>query len=168
MTIFISCYFHNDIIMTKNKERFGCLTKTMTDFLRMSEQERRKKYGYDVNKMYERITKNVMASFTDAQVAFRHLPPKQRDKMDLITSYNGLINYVKKNKLTENLPDIELGNAKTAIKSIMEGKLKKDENLQKLARPDFEKILQWLYYMENRMHHDTWDPTAEVHEARLA
>jgi hypothetical protein len=153
--------------MTKNKERFGCLTKTMTDFLRMSEQERRKKYGYGVNKMYERITKNVMASFTDAQVAFRYLPPKQRDKMDLITSYNSLINYVKKHELAKNLPDIELGNAKTAIKSIIEGRLGKDGNLQKLARPDFEKILYWLYYLENRRHYDTWDPTAVVHEVSL-
>ena len=46
----------------------------MIQFLYMSENERKKRYGYDVNTYYKRIVESVDRSFQDAMIAFSHLP----------------------------------------------------------------------------------------------
>jgi len=119
----------------------------MKKFLDMSEAERKKKYGYGVAKIYERILDALKQSFVDSQIAFGKLPVKQRNKIDLITSYNQLLEYIKKKEIEIPLPDESIRFTINQLKAVMDDRLK-DKKLTKLATKDFEKVLDWLRYIE--------------------
>ena len=57
---------------SKQSEK-GALTKFQTDFLKMSEAERQKRYEYDTSQYYGRIVGSINKSFNDIQIALDHL-----------------------------------------------------------------------------------------------
>jgi len=154
--------------MAKKKERYGCLTETMIKFLNMNEEKRVATYGKNgVSKKYEKIRKNVQASFLDAQVAFGYLPKKQRKKIDLITSYNNLLEYVKRHKLAEDLPDVPIRMAINQLKATYENF--SDSNLKKFAGPEFKRFLNLLQLIESKSpSYETWDPTETSKRSTLS
>ena len=108
--------------------------------------------------MYERIIDKVDASFIDMQTAFGYLPEKQRNKIDLINSYNRLLEYVKKRNLAREIPDKQLRNVITELEQIWEKNFN-NEKLKKLAKPDFLTVLDWLRYLERKTPtHEELDP----------
>jgi len=133
--------------MTEKKERFGCLSKKLTEFLNMPEDVRRKTYGYGVNKMYERVIKNVDYAFQDIEIAFYQLPQKYRNKIDLITNYDNLLKIVEKENLAEHLPDKIIANVKTQLDLLISDVINQEPKLRTLARKDFEKVMNWLEYL---------------------
>ena len=67
---------------SKQSEK-GALTKSWTNFLYMSETERRKRYGYDVSQYYGRIVGSINKSFQDVRIALAHLPGKYREQINV-------------------------------------------------------------------------------------
>ena len=147
--------------MTKKKENYGCLTESMKKFLSMPEQERVKNYSKNgISKMYERIRKNIEASFLDAQFAFGYLPKKQKEKIDLVTSYNKFIEYVTQKKLEENIADVPVRTTINQLKAIF-SKLK-DYPLKDYSKNEFERFIKLLRLIESKSpDYETWDPTSD-------
>lgn len=127
----------------------------------MKEDERISNYGKNgTSKMYERIRKNIDHSFLDAQIAFGYLPEKQRKKIDLINSYNELLEYVTKHKLAKDLPDVPVRTAINQLKAISENF--EDNDLKKFAKPEFARFISLLQLIESRSpDNETWDPTSD-------
>lgn len=134
--------------MTEKKEKYGCLSKKLTEFLYLPEDVRKEKYGYGTYKMYERVIKNVDYAFRDIEIAFYKLPQKYRNKIDLITNYDSILKLVEKEELAEHLPDKIISNMKTQIDLLISDVIDQNPKLRKLARKDFEKVLDWLHYLE--------------------
>lgn len=148
--------------MAKKKEKMGFLTSSMKKFLKMSENDRRKKYGYDVNKMYERIVNRMDNSFWDMIYAYDHLPQKQRNKIDLVQHYQNVVEHITRNKLTEKTPTISLITTRNQLKAVMEQYINKDEKLKKIARPLFVQALDWLDYIDqHKPSYEMWHPEEE-------
>jgi len=147
--------------MTKRKENYGCLSESMKKFLKMSEQERLKNYSKNgISKMYERIRKNVEFSFLDAQFAFGYLPKKQKEKIDLVTSYNQLLEYVTRQKLAENIADVPIRTTINQLKAIMS--TLPNNPLRKYSKDEFERFIKLLKLIESKSpQYETWDPTAD-------
>jgi len=140
----------------------GFLTSSLKKFLKMSENDRRKKYGYDVNKMYERIVNRMDNSFWDMITAYDQLPKKQRNKIDLVQHYQDVIEHITRNKLTEKTPTIPLINIKNQLRAVIEQYINKDEKLKKLARTHFNQTLDWLDYIDkNKPISEIWQPEEE-------
>lgn len=129
-------------VKSKKPETFGLLTKSLINFLYMQEEKRRKKYGNDVNKYYERIVKNVNHAIGDVIFAYENLPEEQRKKVDLITNSNILLDYMNDKKI-EGRPDQIIQSAKSQLYSIIKSRIRY-KPIQKLAEPDFAKVLLWL------------------------
>jgi len=129
----------------KKEERYGCLTKSLEDFLYLSEEQRFKKYKYDVNKYYQRVVKNVNASITDIMIAYTHLPKEQQKKIHLISHVDTLVGYLAKQRL-EGTPKKIITSTKKQLIAIIESHIR-PKPLQKLAEPDFNKIIDWLQYI---------------------
>jgi len=111
------------IIMTEKKakkeERYGCLTKSLEDFLYLSEEQRFEKYKYDVNKYYQRVVKNVNASITDIMIAYTNLPKEQQKKIPLISHVDTLVGYLAKQRL-EGTPKKIITSTKKQLIAIIE------------------------------------------------
>lgn len=133
--------------MTEKHEKYGCLSKSLRDFLFLSEEKRKKKYGSGVYKMYERVIDNVDYSFQDCQIAYVHLPDDYRKKIDLITNYESMLREIKQHKITRNLPDIAISSVITELEGIVD-RPNLDNKLKKLAEKDFDKVIDWLRFLE--------------------
>ena len=131
---------------TKKPERYGCLSNKLEDFLRMKEDDRFEKYGYDVNKYYQRIVKNVNYSFGDVSTAYTHLPEDQQNKIDLFAHIEGLIDFAQGQKFSKT-PDKIISQTKVALYGLLRGHIQIDSDLEQLARVDFEKVIHWLNYL---------------------
>jgi len=132
--------------MTEKQERFGCLSKSLEEFLYMKEDERRKKYGYDINKRYERVVKNVNDSFSDIMLAYEHLPDEQKNKIDLFTHIDSLLDFVQSKNLAKT-PDKLISQTRTGLYALLRGRIDNDPKLSKLARRHFERAIDWLDYL---------------------
>jgi len=134
--------------MTEKKENYGSLSKSLRDFLLMeNEEERKKKYGNGVHKMYERVVKNIDKSFQDNQIALIHLPEQYRNKLDLVYNYESMLREIKKQKIAMNLPDKAIGSILTELELFKDRK-KLDPRLRQLLKKDFDKVIEWLRYLE--------------------
>lgn len=111
----------------------------------MSVKDRERKYGYDVNKYYERIVKKLTYAFSDIMLAYENLPDEQRNKIDLVTQVDILLNYINDKKI-EGIPDKIIQSAKSQLYSIIKTRIRQTA-LQKLAEPDFEKVTKWLEFL---------------------
>ncbi len=131
--------------MTEKMENYGCLSKSLVKFLYMEEEKRREKFGNDVNKYYERVVKNVNSTISDIMLAYNHLPQEQREKIDLLTHVDTLLDYVEEKEIKLK-PKKIISNVKSGLKAILRGHVR-DTNITKLAEPDFEKVYSWLDYL---------------------
>ncbi len=132
--------------MTEKREKFGCLSKSLVDFLYIKNDEKRKeKYGYDVNKRYERIIKNIDWAFSDIILAFEHLPDSQKEKIDLFSNVENLLNFIEEKQLAKT-PDQLLSVTKSNLYAILKAKMY-DRHLEELAEADFNKVIKWLQYL---------------------
>ncbi len=131
--------------MTEKRENYGCLSKSLVKFLYMEEEKRREKFGNDVNKYYERVVKNVNSTISDIMLAYNHLPQEQREKIDLLTHVDTLLDYVEEKEIKLK-PKKIISNVKSGLKAILRGHVR-DTNITKLAEPDFEKVYSWLDYL---------------------
>ena len=129
----------------------------MRKFLKISEKKREKTYGKNVvSKTYERIRKNIDASFLDVQFAFAWLPEKQRMKIDLVTSYNNLLMFVTESKLTENIADVPIRTAITQLVAIQNNI--KNEQLKDYSNNEFSRFIKLLKLIESKSpDYDTLD-----------
>ena len=135
--------------MTEKKDNYGCLTESMSKFLKISEKKREKTYGKNVvSKTYERIRKNIGASFLDVQFAFACLPEKQRMKIDLVTSYNNLLTFVTESKLAGNIADVPIRTAITQLVAIRNNI--KNKQLKDYSDNEFDRFIKLLKLIESK------------------
>ena len=132
--------------MTVKREKFGCLSKSLEDFLRMEPDDRFDKYGYDENKYYQRIVNNVNFSFGDVVLAFDKLPKEQKDKIDLYGHIEQLIQHIK-NKEADQTPDQLISTTKAGLSAILLAHIEYDNDLRIFAKPDFEKVIALLNHL---------------------
>ena len=136
--------------MTVNKrkkpERYGCLSESLEAFLYMKEDKRTKKYGYGVNKYYQRIVKNVNDSFVDVRIAYNNLPEEQKNKIDLFSHIEGMINFAQEEEF-EQTPDKIISQIRTVLYALLRGKIDIDPILERKARIDFQNTIEWLDYL---------------------
>lgn len=131
--------------MTEKMENYGCLSKSLVKFLYMQEEKRREKFGNDVNKYYERVVKNVNSTISDIMLAYVHLPQEQREKINLLTHVETLLDFVEEEEIKLK-PKKIISHVKSELKAIIRGYVR-DTNITKLAEPDFEKVYSWLDYL---------------------
>ena len=132
--------------MTEKRERFGCLSKSLEAFLYMKPEKRRKKYGHDINKRYERVVKNVNNSISDIMLAYRNLPDEQKNKINLFTHIENLIDFTHTEEF-EKSPDKLISQTRTGLYALLRGRIANDQKINKLATPDFERAVYWLEYL---------------------
>ena len=132
--------------MTEKHERFGCLSKSLEAFLYMKPEKRRKKYGHDINKRYERVVKNVNNSISDIMLAYRQLPDEQKKKIDLFTHIENLINFTHTEEFDKS-PDKLISQTRTGLYAILRGRIHNDQKVSNLAIPDFQRAIFWLDYL---------------------
>ena len=131
--------------MTEKREKYGCWSQSLEKFLYMEEEERREKYGNDVNKYYERVVKNVNSTISDIMLAYHHLPQEQKEKINLLTHVESLLDFVEEEEIKLK-PKKIISHVKSELKAIIRGYVR-DTNITKLAEPDFEKVYSWLDYL---------------------
>ena len=137
------------MIMTKSEVKFGCLSKTLTDFLYMTDEKRKKKYGNNQAKYYERIVKSVIKSFQDHRIAFHKLPQRYIDKIDFRLDYDNMLTDLTEKKLIEEAPHEVLEEAISDLGIIR--RMVYSERFEKLAGPDFDRVIEWLSFFKSEL-----------------
>ena len=133
--------------MTKKEKKYGCLSRSLTNFLNITPEERREKYGKNVSKYYERIRKEIKASFDDHTFAFANLPDEQAKQIDFRMYYDSMLQIVMRKKWVKEAP---LDSIDEAVKylGLAQGELYGDDHLFKIAGQDFERVSAWLGYLK--------------------
>jgi len=129
---------------SKQSEK-GALTKFQTNFLRMSETERKKRYGYDTSQYYGRIVGSINKSFQDIQDALNHLPEKHREKIQVEMGLRNIQQTANKVGHSEGKPHLTIENIIGNLRGCL--KILKDESntkIRDIAKPDFDKVEKWL------------------------
>jgi len=130
---------------SKKSERYGCLSKSLEDFLYLSEEERFEKYHYDVNKYYQRTVRNANHAVSDLTFAYEKLPKEQREKIDLISHADILADFIAKKRLQGN-PKKIIQSTKKQLYAIIQSHITY-KPLGKLAKEDFDRVINWLEYL---------------------
>lgn len=131
--------------MTEKEEKYGCLSKSLKSFLDMKEEKRRKKYGNDVNKYYERVVKNVNATVSDIMLAYNKLPQEQKDKINLLVHVQSLLDFVDEKQIKSE-PIKFITTVKQGLYAIIRSHIH-ESGIAELAEPDFNKVSSWLEYL---------------------
>lgn len=129
---------------SKQSEK-GALTKFQTNFLYMSEAERRKRYGYDVNQYYGRIIGSINKSFHDIQIALKYLPKKYREQINVELGLRTTQKIAIKVGHSEGKPHLIIENTIDNLKDCL--KILKNESgakIRDIAERDFDKVEVWL------------------------
>ena len=133
---------------SKQSEK-GALTKFQTDFLYMSETERRKRYGYDTSQYSGRIVGSINESFHDIQIALIHLPEKYREQIKVELGLRAIQKTANRVGHSEGKPHLTIENTIDNLRECQ--KILKNESgakIRDIAQPDFNKVEAWL----NSMH----------------
>jgi len=129
---------------SKQSEK-GALTKFQTDFLSMSETERRKQYGYDVSQYYGRIVGSINKSFPDILIALIHLPDKYREQIKIELGLRDIQKIANRVGHSEGKPHLTIENTIDNLRECL--KILKNESgakIRDIAEPDFKKVETWL------------------------
>ena len=132
---------------SKQSEK-GALTKFQTDFLYISETERRKQYGYDVSQYYGRIVGSINKSFQDVRIALNHLPEKYREQINVELGLRAIQKTANRVGHSEGKPHLIIENTIDNLKECL--KIIKNESgakIRDIADPDFDKVERWLKTM---------------------
>ena len=92
------------MVRTKKPVKLGCLSRSLDKFLDMSDEERKKKYGNNVHKYWDRIVQSLKESFTDHERAYLKLPDKYAKKINFTQEYNAMMSLVIEKKWIEEAP----------------------------------------------------------------
>ena len=135
--------------LTQKGAKQGCIPTKLDIFLSLkNDKERRKKYGNDTTvQYYGRIVKQINASFSDHLKAIEKLPDEYLKKIKFEKYYEGIVSKETFKLWTELPPDRSLQKIITDINLISKN-LEKYSQIKKLAKPDFDKVKDWLYLME--------------------
>jgi len=140
--------------MTKNKESFGFLTKKMTEFLNLTHEQRKIKYGSGVYKMYQRIVDNTIESFNNLEfVQHQLLGDKEAKKylgnIEFNEKYKRMHGHFKQIEYTENPKSI----LKSTIQNLnsVQAEVVESSDLKNFARPDFQLVHNWLVYFKSKI-----------------
>jgi len=133
---------------TSKQSEKGALTKFQTDFLSMSETERRKRYGYDTSQYYGRIVGSINESFQDIQTALKYLPEKYREQINVELGLRAIQKTAIGVGHSEGKPHLIIENTIDNLKECL--KIIKNESgtkIRDIAEPDFNKVKRWLETM---------------------
>lgn len=139
--------------MKKQKESriLGILTKKETDFIFMSEEKRRETYGEGSRKYYQRIVKSANKGLQDYLIIINRLPEEHRKKVCFLTGLRDIRKELRNVGESEQIPndmiDDVLANLPRCLDLIRNNFNKK---LEKIAKQDFDKVMNWLYMMQQQ------------------
>ena len=134
--------------MTKTIEKYGCLSKSLKNFLLLSNDKREKVYGKNKAKLYERIVKNVQESFVDAVLAYNRLPPEHSRKINLNLGFNMVQEVIIKQKSQKDKANFAISQARQALR-VINYELTYPEYFTKVFGKDFDKVQDWLVVLDN-------------------
>ena len=135
--------------LTQKVAKPGCIPQKLDIFLSLkNDKERRKKYGNDTTvQYYGRIVKQINASFQDHKKAIDKLPDEYLKKIKFEKYYESITSIEVFRKWTDQPPDKFLEEVTSNV-NIFYHNLENHPRIKKLAKEDFEKVLDWLYVMQ--------------------
>ena len=133
--------------MTENETLHGCLSKSLLAFLKMSNEEKKSKYGRNVAKYYERVVKAINSSFNDHKLALSLLPPEYRSKISFMPKYVEMLSYHIENEWIKEAPEQVITHTIQNLKAL--SNQFENSPLEQLASKDFDKMLDWLEYLKS-------------------
>ena len=131
--------------MTESEGKFGCLSKSLDYFLSLNETKRRKKYGNNQAKYYERIVKSIDESFKDHNNAIIRLPPEYAKKIHFISNYNNMLSLARMKKWIEEPPNQTIIATRDYLMQV--SKYLDYYSIRQLAQDDFDNTNKWLNFM---------------------
>jgi len=138
--------------MTMNVAKPGCISKSLDKFLKLPNDKKRKhEYGnIKAAKYYERIVTEVKASFVVHQNVVTKLPDEHLKKINFMTEYNILMNLLIGKKLYSQPPSLLVKETIEQLNAVKYNIALSAKFLQPLVQPDFDKVLQWLKYIQEQ------------------
>lgn len=134
--------------MTENEIKYGCLSKSLVDFLKMNEKDREKKYGKGKAKYYQRIVKEVQESFSDISLAYGSLPPEYSRKIDLRLGLDLIRDEIMKQQSAKDKASFSISQASEGLNFVLTG-LTYPDQVTKLFYDEFQKVQDWLVILEH-------------------
>lgn len=128
--------------MTENEIRYGCLSKSLEDFLRMTPKQRREKYGNGVHKYYERVVKSIEGSFKHENLALLKLTDKYRKKLDVELHYDSLLTKIHTKEWLADPHDKLIQRTYDYLSTMQ--KDMRHTIFDNLAKESIENVLDWL------------------------
>jgi len=123
----------------------GILSENETQFLYLTETEKKKFYGEGSRKKYERIVNSANKSFQDFSVLIAKLPKQYREKIEFVTGLRHMSQNLDRIGDSEQIPhyiiDTTLENLKKCKEII---KKQHSYQLEQIANDDFDKVEKWL------------------------
>jgi len=138
-------YIYYKSTMTKNEEHFGLFSKPLTNFLYTEQGKREEIYGSNVGKYNQRVIKNAQHAISDLMFAYEKLPDEQKEKIEILTQTDILVNFVADKQIQGN-PEKIISNTKAQLNAIIKNHIY-FKPIEKLAKADFEKVRTWLDYL---------------------
>ena len=134
--------------MTQKIGKPGCISKKLDIFLSCkNDKERRKKYRKDTAQYYGRIVKQINASFLDHKKAIEKLPEQYLKKIKFEKHYESITSHEVYKKWTEQPSDRFLEEVMSNL-NLLSNNLENYSKLKKIAKPDFDKVLDWVYLFQ--------------------
>ena len=137
--------------MKKSSEsrRLGIMRESETQFLYLSESEKKKHYSPDYQRqLYKRITDGANQAFQDILILLARLPPNHLEKIDFESKLNSIHRSLARKGLSERTPLRAIEEAQTSLDSCLENIGKYNKNLVRIAEPDFNLVRDWLYVIQ--------------------
>ena len=134
--------------MTKNDIKYGCLSKSLEDFLMLYPADREKKYGKGKAKYYQRIVLEINDSFRDVVLAYHRLPPEYSKKIDLRLGLDLIRREIMRQKSAKDKANFSISQASQALGFVL-NELVFPDQMTKLFRNDFDKVQDWLVILEH-------------------
>lgn len=134
------------MVKQKKSRRLGLLTEKETQFLYLTEKEQKKRYRDGTRKYFQRIVGSADQGFQDYGILIARLPKKYRDKIDFLSGLRDIERSLTRVKATEQIPHRIIEPTLDSLDKCLEI-IKKQHNprLEKIAKKDFEKVIDWLY-----------------------
>ena len=134
--------------MTESNIKYGCLSKSLEDFLELGKDDREEKYGKGKAKYYQRIVLEVNDSFRDVVLAYHRLPPEYSNKINLRLGLDLIRKEIMRQKSAKDQVNFSVSQASQALGFVL-NELAWPDAMSKLFRRDFTKVQDWLVILEN-------------------
>ena len=137
--------------MTRPKESrsLGILTKYENDFLFMTKDKRKEKYGEGTRKYYQRIVKSANQGFQDYSIMIKHLPERYRAEIWFLQGLRDIKMSLRSAGESKQIPDKYIDDALYDLKQCLDYiKREYNERLNDIAKQDFDKVEQWLQMIQ--------------------